>query len=125
MDIEQGIITYLMALNVAGKRVYPAPLPQNSVLPGVTMQRISSVTDYVQSGASGLELGRFQFTSWAESYAAAKATAQQVKAALSGYKGVMGTVDVGASFLANEIDQKDPDSHLCAVIVDARIWSNA
>ena len=124
MDIEQGIITYLIALNVATKRVYPAPLPQNVTLPAVTVQRVSSVVDYVHAGASGLELGRFQFTSWADSYAAAKVIAQQVKAALTGYKGSMGTVEVGASFIANEIDQVDPSSHLRAVIVDARIWSN-
>ena len=125
MDIEQGIITYLVSKSVSGGRVYPLTLPQNAVLPAVVMQRVSSVPDYVHEGASGLELGRFQFTAWAENYAAAKATATAVIAALSGYKGLMGTVEVGASFIANQIDQKDPESHLCAVITDARIWSNA
>lgn len=125
MDIEQGIITYLVSKSVAGGRVYPLILPQNAGLPAVVMQRVSSVPDYVHEGASGLELGRFQFTVWAENYAAAKATAAAVIAALSGYKGLMGTVEVGASFIANQIDQKDPESHLCAVITDARIWSNA
>lgn len=124
MDIEQGIITYLKAQNVAGQRVYPLSLPQNAVLPAVVVQRVSGLPDYTHDGDSGLEPGRFQFTSWAESYAAAKATALSVKAALSGYKGSMGTVTVGASFIANELDLNDPDSNLRRVIVDARIWSN-
>jgi len=90
MDIEQGIITYLVSKSVSGGRVYPLILPQNAGLPAVVVQRVSSVTDYVHEGASGLELGRFQFTAWAENYAAAKATAAAVIAALSGLQRLNG-----------------------------------
>jgi hypothetical protein len=124
MNIEQGLITYLIAQNVANKRIYPSKLPQNATLPAVVMKRVSQAVDYVQSGASGLEMGRFQLDIWGTTYASVKTVKAQVLTAVSGFKGVMGSATVGASFIANAVDMNDPDSQLIREVVDVKIWSN-
>jgi hypothetical protein len=123
MNIEAGLIQFLITQGVASGRVYPTKLPQNATLPAVVMNRVSQAPDYVHAGASGLEMGRFQLDIWGSSYADVKTVKAQIMA-LSGYRGTMGTVPVGASFIANAVDLNDPDSKLKRETIDVKIWSN-
>lgn len=119
IPIEQGIVTYLKARNVAGGRIYPVNIPQTPAnTPLITYQRISTVQDYAHSGPTNIEVVRVQFNVIATKYSDAKSMAEDLKTALDGYSGAMGAVNVGVVFKANELDDRDPEADLYRVIID-------
>lgn len=125
ITVDAGVVSYLIGEGVADGRVYYGLLPQGETLPAVTVDRISYAPNYTHSGPSGYEVGRFQFRCWGSTKEVAVDTADEVIAALSGYKGLMGSAKIGASFIANAIGLNDPESGLKSVIVDALIRSTA
>ena len=89
-------------------RVYPLYAPQDASLPYIVYQFISRITDYSQSGATGMKIPRVQIRSVAATYDGAQTLAAAVESVLSGFSGTMGSGDntaaVDASFLDNELD---------------------
>jgi hypothetical protein len=79
-------ITALLA-NVAGGRRHWVRAPQDTARPFVVLNRISGVRDYHMQGASGYVASRLQVDIYADTHTAAKATARQVRDALSGRRG--------------------------------------
>jgi hypothetical protein len=116
--INQALVAELKGANTdAGDEIYPAPLPATATLPAVTYQRISRVPDYVYAGDndhgdSGGNESRWQLDLWGKTKVSVEDLAEQVKAHLSGFWGVMGGVDgvtVGWVFMENEMDDFDPE----------------
>jgi len=132
ITIEEGIVlrlkahTGLKALIV--ERIHPLKLPQSVTLPAVTYQRISTPREITHdqgndaSDGGELAMPRFQFTAWAETFASAKAVSKQIRKALNGYKGTLGTgqntVKVYGMLAESEMDFYDPDSNLHWTAVD-------
>jgi hypothetical protein len=96
--IDESLFSYLSTYAgltaLVSNRVFAFKIPQGATLPCVTFQRIS--TPRVPSHDSvgiGNELAhpRFQFDAWADSYAGAKAINDQLRAALHGKTGLIGT----------------------------------
>lgn len=77
---------------LVGARVYPTLMPQKPTLPALVYTEISNVPDYVMGGQSGIAGARYQIDSYATSLSAVKALAEQVRLALSGFRGTL--VDV-------------------------------
>lgn len=105
--IEESQYAYLVAQSTAaGARIYPNVIPQDATLPAIAYQRISGPRVMKHSGASGLTFARMQYSCTAASYSAAKALLHQVRAALNGYTGTMGTggVKVEHCVVKNEVD---------------------
>lgn len=105
--IEESQYSYLVAQSTAaGARFYPNVIPQDATLPAVAYQRIDGPRVMVHSGASGLTFARMQYSCTAATYSAAKALLHQVRAALNGYTGTMGTggVKVEHCIVKNEVD---------------------
>lgn len=126
MTIEEGLYELLtMDTAVAalvGTRIYPLLVPQDADLPAMAYQRISGPRDHTHSGASGLAMARMQLTYLASSYAAVKALAEAVRAALDGLRGSMGEVTVGSCMLENEFDSWAAVFGLPTVRHDYLIW---
>lgn len=122
MIIEQGLTVFLTTypplMDLQGTRLYPDNLPQSPTLPATVYQRISGVVDYSQSGQSEPQNARFQFTCWAVDPLAAKLLARVLKTAVSGYRGLMGTVEIQEAFVENETGGQEPDTGLYREIVD-------
>jgi phage tail sheath gpL-like len=96
--LDESLFSYLS--NYAGltalvsTRVYAFQIQQGATLPCVTFQRIDTpreLTHDASGTGSDLAHPRFQFDVWAETYAAAKAINDQVRAALNGKTGLIGS----------------------------------
>lgn len=121
--IEQAIVSLLQThVTLVSNRIYPLVMPQNSPLPTVVYQRISGPRIYSQSGASGLAYPRFQFSCWGTTYASVKAVAEQVRQALSGYRGIVEGVSIQGAFIAGDVDDFEPDTGLYRSTLDFIIW---
>lgn len=101
-DIEQGLVTYLLAragvTALVAARIYPEIVPQaekgEDNYPAITYQVISEPNVRSLSGASGLAYPRIQINCWSRRYSVTKALRNAVRDALDGYRGSMGDVTV-------------------------------
>lgn len=121
-ELEKGLVGLLSG--VAG--VHPV-LPQPPVFPAIRYQRIYTTRQYSVDGslAGVVEVG-MQVDCIAETYEAAKATADAVRAILSGYTGAWGTLT--ARFVSleseNDFNQQDGDDVTHWVTQRYRVWTN-
>ena len=118
MTIEQALYTKLTTdagvLAIVAARVYPHFVPQKNTpgetqLPTVVYQNISDPNDYSHDGETALHHPRFQITSFASTYLAAKALALAVKTALSASTGAWGTITIDGVFCDSASDVLDLD----------------
>lgn len=111
--LEEALISYLKAyaglVALISTRVHVMDKPRAVVYPCLTFQRIDTprIHTHDTSGASGdLASPRIQFDAWADTYAAAKAITDQLRAALNGKKGAIGTapnqVTISAALVETE-----------------------
>jgi len=96
--MEEALRAYLLGSSgltaLVSTRVQWGTLAQSAAYPAVVLTRIDGLPDYAMDGPTGLVSSRIQAECWAETYAAAKAVARQVKARISGVDTV---VDDGGS----------------------------
>ena len=114
MPIESALYSKLAATSgvtaLVSTRIYPNAIPQNASLPAIAYQVISTDRNYRQAGQSNVALPRIQITVEAVSYSSMVAVCAAVRAALSGYKGTVGTVVIGGIFLETEYDGYNLDT---------------
>jgi len=96
--LDESLFSYLAnyagLVSLVSTRVYPFSMPDDATLPCVTFQRIDTPRELSHdSSGIGNELAhpRFQFDAWAETYASAKAINDQIRAALNGKTGLIGS----------------------------------
>lgn len=102
MDLGVALRTYLLTTPVASlvaDRIGPAIRPQSEVLPAVAYTIVSDVPGYHYEGEDDLSKARVQFECWAKSYTDARALAEKLRLALSGYRGPMGARTVQSVFV--------------------------
>ncbi len=116
--IYQHLINHAGLAPLVGARVYPLMLPQDSPLPAIVYQRISTVPEITHGDTSPISRSRFQFSCWAGDYDAARDVAVQLRAALHG----TGLTQVGPALLQNEIDDYEPTTRLVRIICDYSTW---
>jgi hypothetical protein len=119
---ETGLYTFLSSIgSSAGNRVYPRRLKQGATLPALVYFKVSGGISYHSSGGSGLKTPRYQINCWGNTELEAKTLAEELKAVLSGYRGLMGTETVTAAFIEDEQDDDDPNTERCLVRLDVVI----
>ena len=126
--LTQIDVTYLIA---QGNAIQPIPAPAqmtdtagNPLYPCITVQMASDVPDYTLTGTAGLSTTRIVFDCLAQQnpggYLVARNLALAVKAALSGFQGILpdGT-EVFMAEVVNVVDLYSPDAMLshCSVHV--------
>ena len=124
--IEEALYTYLTGYAalaaLVGARVYPMQAPQDAIYPLVVYQQVSGPREYSHSGPSNLAHPRFQFTAWAATFFESRQVAAQVRAALGGYAGTVGTETLYAVFIDNEVPVYDDKTKQYGSVIDAMIW---
>lgn len=124
--LESGLVTYLEANGgltlLTGARIYPLRLPQSPTLPAVVYQQISNAPEYSHEGSSNLAQVRIQFSCWSTTLLEAKQIADELEAALGGYRGLIGGRDTTA-FVDNRQSDDDPETGLYREIVDVIFWN--
>lgn len=124
----EDLFTYLKTQTSAGVRIYPQELPQQPTFPAIRYLQVSDPPEHTHSGRSKLRHPRFQFdcfdadTESHDGYLGAKALADEMVAALDGYKGSMGTIECQAGFQENAQDNHDPETGRHWVTLDFEIW---
>jgi hypothetical protein len=122
MTIEAGIYGILSAYAgltaLVSTRIYPLVLPQDCDLPAVCYQLVSDVPEYILAKAVANQNARVQVNSYAITLDAAKSVAIQVKAAMVGYDGTIGSVAVRDITIANEQDLYESDLDIYNLTVD-------
>ncbi len=126
MDITEALRAYLLAAPavaaLVGERVFVTVAPQEAEKPLVVLRKVSGARVYSQSGDSGLAWPRVEITARAERAADAIAVATAVRQAISGYRGMMGAVNVQAVFVDSERDAFDFETRAFERVVDIFIW---
>lgn len=122
-----GLIQFIqtMTLDPAIGGIGPVPLPQDAVLPYVTVQLISAIEIESQDGPSGLIKTIMQVNCWSKDLEQASLTRQQIKDALLG--GFFDSEDVHVDGPINHImdtELYDPNRELHQCISRSLIyWS--
>lgn len=119
-DICQGMIDYLVTTTdvvtlvdstIAGSTlgIYPDVLPQNAPRPAIVYQLIGASGQHHVGGASKLCRSVIQLDCYADTRLAANAVAEQLRLAMDGYRGAMGSETVhGCHEAARRYDYEVP-----------------
>ena len=126
MTLEEGLYSRLTGYAglsaLIGTRLYPEVLPEGVTLPAVTYQIVSLADTADAAGGDNLmDTNRVQLTSYAATKAAAANVDRQIRAAINGYRGSMGTVVIEGCWRVNQIANYDPLPQLRQVISDYEI----
>jgi hypothetical protein len=119
MSFESALFTWLKS-NVpsVSSRIYALTAPENVAEPYLVYRKVSAPRTYHFDGQDGFVAARIQFDCVAGLYVTAKAISEELRCALSGFRGLMGAVAVSSAFLDNEIDGDDPAAGLFWVTCD-------
>ena len=129
MNTEESLTTRLEATvaltTLVASRIYPVELPEQPTMPAVTYRRIDTPTGHLLDELrSSWEWPRFQVTSWATTYASAKAVNAEVITSLDGFKGELGGAGGKVCWitLLSSYDLPDPVTGRKRVMADFEIW---
>lgn len=125
MTIENAMYTLLSVgspSTPAEARVYPVKAPQHPTLPFLIYTKISAPRLYHLAGQTRLVRARFQVDCWAETYAGAVALAEAVRGLLSGFRGTVAGVVIGAVYLDNETDFWGDETEGYRRSLDFLVW---
>lgn len=130
-SVEEALIARLLApgsvATLVGTRVTPAPLPQGSAYPAVTMSRQGGIRHSTFGGAIGLPGPLFAVDCWGgQTKDAANVLAKAVRLSLDGVKNwTAAGLTVQASYLEGEpVDVYEEDTQIYRVAMDVRVFWN-
>lgn len=129
MRIEEALATKLReTANVnalVGNRIYPTKAPQGTNTPHVIYDLLGGADVAGHDGWESLRTGRISYTCLAPTYGAAKAVAEAVRLALTGFRGVLSGLTVSMPQAYEDADLYDDLLGLYLVVVDFEMhWSN-
>lgn len=114
MNIEEAVVKYLLDYPglkaLISNKIYPEEIPQSTKLPAVFWIKVSDIKEHFLSGQSDVENPIYQFTAQADTKAEARKVAEQIKAALCDYQGILYGVTIQKIELQNEISGMEKSS---------------
>lgn len=119
--IEEDLVAFVKARNLADGRIDPLVLPQKPTLPMLVYQKISTQRTATQSGPVDKAKPRIQFSCWDSTYSGSKQLAQALRLAINGFKGTMNGREICSAFVVNELDDYDAEAGRYRVISDVVI----
>ncbi len=126
MSLEAGIYArlsgYANLVSLVSLRIYPEVLPQDCPFPAVSYHKVSETPEHAMSSEAGVRSSRVQVSSFAETYVGVKAVLTQVKAALSRYRGTMGSTVFQNILLDGTWDIYEPDTGIYHCPADFIVW---
>jgi hypothetical protein len=126
VSLGAAIFTHLPDVLSVGERVYPMSLPQGAELPAVTWQLVSDdplvshdwAQDHPLYDARRYEQSRIQFSTWAGSFDDAEELAEELRTAITGYRGLWGDVQIESVLPVLSLDDYEPETGLFRRIGD-------
>ena len=129
MTLEEAIFDFMSTnagiIAVVDDRIFPKRLPQNPTLPAIVFQVVSSVPNYTMDQAGDPPVAgetftkkRVQFDLWTETYEGLLPVRDALFAGISGFRGMMGSVQIESVFVLNELDGFEPDTGSNRKIID-------
>lgn len=110
MEIEEALTAYLLAQAGLGalisNKFFFEEIPQGTTLPAVVCIKISDIKNHLLTEQDELERPIFQFTSFAQTKAAARNVLNQIKTALCDFNGTMSGIFI------QKIEQQSEISNL-------------
>ncbi len=123
--IEDGIFARLSGFAGLGvlvdARIFNNKAPQETDYPLLIFQEISGTSVMSHQGLSCLAFDRFQFAAYANSAEIASDIRQQVKAALAGFVGTVGGVEIQSGIIVGKTTSYDNDFKKYRATVDINI----
>jgi hypothetical protein len=122
MRIEEALATKLRGTtaiaDLAGNRIYPTKAPQNTKTAHIIYDLLGGADVTGHDGWEQLRTGRISYTCLAPTYGAAKAVAEAVRLALTGFRGVLSGLTVSIPQAYEDADLYDDLLGLYLVVVD-------
>jgi len=119
MSFESSFYTWLKTkVPLVSNRVYAVLAPQDVSSPYIVYTLISAPRDYTHDGPSGIVEARYQLNICTDTYAEAKAIADQLRSALSGFSGLLESVTVFSAMLDTELDSHEDNADLYVIFCD-------
>jgi hypothetical protein len=110
--IRSAIRTYLLTqtdlTNLISTRIYLTRIPDNGTYPCITFRRISSGRQHDLDGAAGYAESNFEFEVWSDDSEEVEDVCEELRQALQGFRGTMGTTAVKRVTLEDEQDFYHP-----------------
>jgi hypothetical protein len=126
MSLGAGIYDFLSGELSVGDNVFPLTLPQSVTLPAMTYQLVSetpTVThdwqqDHPLYDGRRYEEARVQFNAYGRTFDEAEALSDELKAAITGYRGPWGDVQIESVLPALSLDDFEPETRNWRRITD-------
>jgi hypothetical protein len=135
MNIDEALYKHLSTYSgltaLVNTRIYPIKMPDNTPLPAVSLQKISTTRTHTFQQDIGITSVNFQISTWTKDdtikkgYAHAQAVSYQIRKALQNYNGTLGGtggVVVNAVLMTNEMDDYDPTTWTYSTMQEFEIW---
>jgi len=106
-DLIARLLTHAPLTALVGQNLFWVRRPQGIQPPLVILRMVSSIPALVMQGERSVEESRVQIDCYAQTYAAARAIAAQVKARLGGYSGTVGGTTFQGVFRITELDMTE------------------
>ena len=103
-------------------RLYPMMLPQNPVLPAITIQLTGTRGIDTHDDAGGIKISTLQIDSWGSTHTSVKLLAKAVRGVLNGYSGTLDTQAAQNIVFKNELDLFDPETEKYRVVQFWEVW---
>lgn len=119
MSLGAGIFEFLSEAGlVVDDRIYPLTLPQGVSLPAITHQLVSDTPlpthswaqDHPSYDGRKYKEARVQFNAYGTTFDEAEAVANELEAAITGYRGLWGDVQIESVLPALSLDDYDVDT---------------
>ena len=130
MNLDEALYarlsTYAGLIALTSTRIYPMELPQTPTLPAITYYRVNAPTEHVMGETiSDIERATYRIQCWGATMTSARAVADQVIAALDGFKGLLGGALGVRCWITrtNSLDLDDPDTSWMRRILDFELWN--
>jgi hypothetical protein len=124
--IDDELYKYLIAIQaiaaLISARIYPDFAPQNEAYPLVVYSLSEDRSVATLSGPSKLRERTYRFDIWGVTIAEVTAIGIQLRAALDGYNGTMGTLTYVASSFEGEDRTRDSETMAFRLTQQYRIW---
>jgi len=106
-------------------RIYPAVLPQAGTYPAITYQLVTDLPQHHVAGRSSLEFARVQLGVYDTEYKPARRLASRVVDAVSGFRGMMGPVQIYEATVEGPRHYVLSDLKLHELQLDVLLWFRA
>ena len=129
MSLETDLVAYLKSLPAitgilgSSSSISPWPVEQNPVFPYLTYFRVSNKTvNSMTSGSSGLVRTVLQFDCWARRRIETWDLADELRKALLGFKGVMGSTTIQNVVEVQMMDWYEEEDQVARRTLRLGIW---